>query len=61
MFNKLDSKFATVVDVTAGYCPDGLYLNIFVPTKSREDHTDLKEAIKKLVEAAGYEVYRGAK
>lgn len=61
MFNKLDKRFASVVDATAGYSSSGLYLDIFVPTKSREDHTDLKEAIKKLIEAAGYEVYRGAK
>jgi hypothetical protein len=61
MLSKIDKKFATVVDVTAGYSSTGLYLDIFVPTKSREDHGNLKEAIKKLIEAAGYEVYRGAK
>ncbi len=61
MFNKIDKRFATVIDVTAGYAASGLQLDIFVPIKSREDHADIKEAIKKLIEAAGYEVYRGAK
>lgn len=59
MFNKIDPTLASVCDVTAGYSPTGLKLDIFVPTKSPEEHAAVKEAIRQLIEKMGFALYKG--
>ena len=57
-FNKIDENKASVCDMTAGYSPSGLRLDIFIPTKSREEHTAVKEAIRQLIEKMGYDLFK---